>query len=216
MTLFNGNYLIIRLTVSQFKDIVRITGLYKVPALMDDPSLGIIDLSLSNLRSAVIPIGWFSNFEVDIPSRLYDYVPYEKFISTSNKEFELTQEEKNQIILPELFTYQQEYVNKIEETITRLKDERRPIYVTLNLPCGYGKTILSIYNILKDEKKAIICVPNKSLAKQWSLELSARGARHVSSTNGAKYLLKILDKPPNILIIISKHLKNRELCKFMP
>ncbi|ASK51316.1 DNA helicase, transcript release factor [Eptesipox virus] len=122
------------------------------------------------------------------------------------------------ITLPTLYPLQKKVVT---EVLTRMKkkiSEKRSLYMTLHLACGFGKTITACYLMGIHKRKTIICVPNKMLINQWKSAVNNTNINYKISVDGVQKLLKELNKIPNVydvLIIVSRHLSNDEFCKYI-
>ncbi|QHG62668.1 DNA helicase [Cetacean poxvirus 1] len=151
----------------------------------------------------LIPIGLFSSSVPIVKPMSYSYKNY---LDTSIED----------IKFPNLYPLQRKVVNEVVKVIQQKIKEKRPIYITLYLACGFGKTITSSYLMSMHKRKTVICVPNKILASQWKPVIEATGISFIISIYGvAKLLNKLEDTIADVLIIVSKHLLNNTFCKYI-
>ncbi|AWU47153.1 DNA helicase [Sea otter poxvirus] len=120
------------------------------------------------------------------------------------------------VVLPSLYAQQKIVIDKVSEAVAKKKSENRPIYITLHLACGFGKTVTACYIIAKEKVKTVICVPNKMLIPQWKSAIEAMNISFIISINGVKSLLQELRyQDANILVVVSRHFVNDEFCKLV-
>nr|WGO62734.1 DNA helicase [Wadden Sea poxvirus] len=164
------------------------------------------------------------NFTEVIPTSTFKFLIPIGFFSSSNvilkKEFETNTnnilKSTEKITRPILYPLQNKVVSNIRDLIKKNKCEKRPLYFTLHLACGFGKTITSCYLIISHNRRAVICVPNKMLIYQWKSVIENTGISYVISVEGVSNLLKILSKKDvDVLIIVSRHLSNEKFCKYI-
>ncbi|AEN03711.1 DNA helicase [Yokapox virus] len=158
-----------------------------------------------------------SSFKYIIPNGLFSSMNIKTNLvfetSTCNKITNKVDSTKS----PKLYPLQYKVVSFVFSTIRKLILEKRPIYITLHLSCGFGKTITTCHLIASHCRKTVICVPNKLLIHQWKTQVEAFGLDHVISIDGVTRLLKdkLSSNVPDILIIVSRHLTNDEFCKYI-
>ncbi|AAR07466.1 110R [Yaba monkey tumor virus] len=149
----------------------------------------------------LLPVGLFSS--MDIPLKK----PIE--CNTDND----IEHSKN-VVMPNLYPFQERVASEVLSSIKKKVELKRPMYVTLHLACGFGKTITTCYLLSVHKKKAVICLPNKMLINQWKRAIESININHLVSVDGVGNLLKeLVKKPADILIIVSRHLSNKEFCK---
>ncbi|QQG31597.1 DNA helicase [Swinepox virus] len=118
------------------------------------------------------------------------------------------------IILPELYPIQKRVVSEVIRSMRKKILEKRPLYITLHLACGFGKTITASYLIAMHKRRTIICLPNKMLASQWKHVIESTKLSYIVSLDGVQQLMKILmTESADVLIIINRHLTNEDFCK---
>lgn len=84
---------------------------------------------------------------------------------------------------------------------------------TLNLPCGFGKTVLMTYLSLFLGLKTFVIINRKILMLQWAKYFKQSGLNVVCSEHGVKGLEKRNDI--DVLIFPDKHLFNVEFCDYL-
>ncbi|QDJ95100.1 DNA helicase [Hypsugopox virus] len=151
----------------------------------------------------LIPIGLFSS---SIPLKVPISLTTNNIISNHEN-----------IILPKLYPLQKKVVNEVLSRMKKKIIEKRSLYMTLHLACGFGKTITSCYLIAVHKRKTIICVPNKMLINQWKNAISNINISYKISIDGVQKLLKELNNEQqyDVLIIVSRHLSNEQFCKYI-
>ncbi|ARF02796.1 SWPV1-230 [Shearwaterpox virus] len=151
----------------------------------------------------LIPPGYFSNFNVPLNGL--------KFYHGNN-----WMKDKNKITLPELYTIQKRVIEEIILQFSRKSREKRPLYTTLHLACGFGKTVTASYLVGIHKKNAVISVPNKLILKQWEDAIKSLNVSYYVSYEGVSKLLRVLtSKSFSILVVIDKHFVNEEFCKYV-
>ncbi|APG58328.1 transcript termination protein A18 [BeAn 58058 virus] len=121
---------------------------------------------------------------------------------------------KDNVTLPTLYPIQKRVVDNILTQLRNNQRDKRSMYMTIHLACGFGKTITTCYLIGIHKRKTVICLPNKMLINQWVNGIKSTNLSYLISLDGATQLLKQLEKNnPDILVIVSRHLSNEIFCK---
>ncbi|QRI42975.1 DNA helicase, transcriptional elongation [Cheloniid poxvirus 1] len=150
----------------------------------------------------LIPPGYFSNTNVALNGL--------KFCYGNN-----WMKDKHKVTLPELYPIQKRVIDEIVLQFSKKAREKRPLYTTLHLACGFGKTVTASYLIGIHKKNTVISVPNKLILKQWEAAIKALKVSYYVSHEGVSKLLKVLSsKSFSILIVVDKHFANQEFCKY--
>ncbi|AUD40291.1 DNA helicase [Flamingopox virus FGPVKD09] len=151
----------------------------------------------------LIPPGYFSNSNVPLYGLMFSY----------GRNW---MKDKQKIILPELYPIQRRVIEEIILQFSRKCKEKRPLYTTLHLACGFGKTVTASYLIGTHKKNAVVSVPNKLILKQWENAISSLKVSYYVSYEGVSKLLKVLSsKSFSILVVVDKHFSNKEFCEFV-
>ncbi|QGN68118.1 DNA helicase [Equine molluscum contagiosum-like virus] len=115
--------------------------------------------------------------------------------------------------LPKLYPAQQQVVAALRARAKVCARERRPLYVTLHLACGFGKTVMASYLIGAHRRRAVVCVPNKMLLAQWGAALAALRVRvHVSGEGVSRLLPLLRAQDFSVLVVVNKHFANAAFC----
>ncbi|ALA62507.1 transcriptional elongation DNA helicase [Turkeypox virus] len=151
----------------------------------------------------LIPVGYFSNTNVPLDGLSFSYGKN-------------AMKDKHKLVLPDLYPIQSRVIEEIILQFSRKYKERRPLYMTLHLACGFGKTITASYLVGYHKKNTLISVPNKLILKQWESAIKALGVSYYISYDGVSKLLKVLNTNSfSILVVVDKHLNNTEFCKYV-
>ncbi|BAO49508.1 DNA helicase, transcriptional elongation [Alphaentomopoxvirus acuprea] len=104
-------------------------------------------------------------------------------------------------------------VTKIEELYSNFI----PVYVLLECPCGYGKTIISIELICRLKLKCAIVVPRKFIIQQWKDKFNTNTFNIFTSFNGRVDAIKNITNglDCDIFICPDKHLENDTIRNFI-
>ncbi|AAN02678.1 putative DNA helicase transcriptional elongation factor [Lumpy skin disease virus] len=160
-----------------------------------------VEVEPKSMFKFILPIGLFSSESFPLPSKIFA-------------------EKKNYIInldaitLPNLYSLQKKVVFKVLSLMREKRLQGRPMYITLHLSCGFGKTITACYLMLKHKRKTVICLPNKMLASQWKTVIESTKLSYIISLDGVKKLMdKLKFENVDVLIIINRHLSNEDFCK---
>ncbi|AST09531.1 DNA helicase; transcript release factor [NY_014 poxvirus] len=172
-------------------------------------------VNLFNERGEFSEVVPGSSFKYIVPPGLFSSITIKTnliFESSSHNKITTGYDSSN---APTLYPLQRKVVSTVFSTIRKMISEKRPIYITLHLACGFGKTITTCHLISSHCRKTVICVPNKLLIHQWKVQVEAFGLDHVISVDGVTRLLKekLSSNNPDVLIIVSRHLINDEFCK---
>ncbi len=152
----------------------------------------------------IVPVGLFSS-SLPLPKALLKRTKSDNYVKNISE-----------IIPPELYPLQTKVVSEISKMIKQKTIEKRPIYITLHLACGFGKTITTCYLITSHKRRTVICVPNKMLIQQWKMAVHTTKIDYMISTEGVSNLLRELEhRDPDILIVVSRHLSNDSFCNFI-
>ncbi|AOP31616.1 DNA helicase [Skunkpox virus] len=153
----------------------------------------------------LIPKGFYSSMSVKTNLQL------ETLTTTDNKITSI-----NPTNAPKLYPLQRKVVSEVISNMRKMIELKRPLYITLHLACGFGKTITTCYLMATHGRKTVICVPNKMLIHQWKTQVEAVGLEHKISIDGVSSLLKDLKtQSPDVLIVVSRHLTNDAFCKYI-
>ncbi|AEY73184.1 DNA helicase [Vaccinia virus] len=174
-------------------------------------------LSLFNEDGDFVEVEPGSSFKFLIPKGFYaspsvkTSLVFETLTTTDNKITSI-----NPTNAPKLYPLQRKVVSEVVSNMRKMIESKRPLYITLHLACGFGKTITTCYLMATHGRKTVICVPNKMLIHQWKTQVEAVGLEHKISIDGVSSLLKELKtQSPDVLIVVSRHLTNDAFCKYI-
>ncbi|QHR82650.1 DNA helicase-transcription elongation factor [Brazilian porcupinepox virus 1] len=169
-------------------------------------------LFLFNTEKEFIEVRPRSSFKFLIPIGLFS----KDIKLIKNIEFKLTNYVCNpdNVKLPVLYPLQKKVVKDVLYFMKKNLNNKRSMYTTIHLSCGFGKTIITCYLIATHKRKTIICLPNKMLINQWVSAIKLTNLSYILSLDGATQLLKQLEKKSaDILLIVTRHLSNEIFCK---
>ncbi|WOC35525.1 DNA helicase [Equine parapoxvirus] len=116
--------------------------------------------------------------------------------------------------LPSLYPNQRIVVDEVAAARDQLLAAGRPVYVTLHLTCGFGKTLTACHLIATHARRAVVCVPNRMLVPQWRAAVAELRVPFVVSCAGASALLRSghLDSAM-VAVVVSRHFANDAFCR---
>nr|WQH58072.1 MAG: MC123R [Molluscum contagiosum virus] len=118
-----------------------------------------------------------------------------------------------QLRLPSLYPAQQQVVAELRAIAKACAREQRPLYVTLHLACGFGKTVTASYLLGTHRRRAVVCVPTKMLLAQWGAALAALRVSVYVSGEGVRKLMAVLrTRDFSVLVVVSKHFADPGFC----
>ncbi|QRY18987.1 ORF-117 [Teiidae poxvirus 1] len=150
----------------------------------------------------LIPTGYFANSAVPLNGLSFSYG--RNWMT-----------DKTEINLPELYQIQNRVIEEIMSQFSRKCKEKRPLYTTLHLACGFGKTIIASYLIGSHEKRTVVSVPNKVILKQWEEAVQNLGVSYYVSSEGVLKLLKVIQQNFSVLVVVDKHFVNITFCEYV-
>ncbi|ABI99103.1 DNA helicase [Deerpox virus W-1170-84] len=172
-----------------------------IPLFLFNYKKDFVEVNKMSTFKFYIPMGFFSSFNISL-IRQIDSKLINNYLTITD------------INLPELYPIQKRVINSVLSSMKRKVKEKRPMYITLHLSCGFGKTVLACHLISIHRRKTVICLPNKMLVNQWRSTIENTNMNYLISLDGVRNLLKTLDnKTADILIIVSRHLSNDTFCK---
>ncbi|ATI21056.1 DNA helicase transcript release factor [Western grey kangaroopox virus] len=174
-----------------------------VPLYLFNRAGDFVEVVRRSVFEFLLPTGYFTNLAVPLGGR--------SFPTGTN-----TMTDAALLKLPELYPCQRRVIDELTERFKRKVAERRPVYATLHLACGFGKTITASYLIGMHRKRAVVCVPNKMILAQWSAAVHKLGVSCYVSSEGAAKLLRVIDgRDVSVLVVVDKHLANEAFCKLV-
>ena len=155
----------------------------------------------------IIPIGIFSNkgFKLECDWEATD------------RRFKIEMEHENKSIIT-LTDVQKKIIQTFLEEYNDVQTNNLcPVYLNLIGECSIGKTVMSIEIISRFKFKTLVITPSIDLAKQWgdSIKKFLINSDYHVSTLGATKLLQQLKHIPDILLVPSKHLANKNFIKYI-
>ncbi|QHW17751.1 MC123R [Molluscum contagiosum virus] len=115
--------------------------------------------------------------------------------------------------LPRLYPAQQQVVAELRAIAKACAREQRPLYVTLHLACGFGKTVTASYLLGTHRRRAVVCVPTKVLLAQWGAALAALRVSVYVSGEGVRKLMAVLrTRDFSVLVVVNKHFADPGFC----
>ncbi|DBA38457.1 TPA_asm: MC123R [Molluscum contagiosum virus] len=115
--------------------------------------------------------------------------------------------------LPRLYPAQQQVVAELRAIAKACAREQRPLYVTLHLACGFGKTVTASYLLGTHRRRAVVCVPTKMLLAQWGAVLAALRVSVYVSGEGVRKLMSVLrTRDFSVLVVVNKHFADPGFC----
>ncbi|AMB18440.1 M108R [Myxoma virus] len=170
------------------------------PLFLFNADKNFVEVVPSSSFKFYIPIGVFSNSDVALIRPVHTTCT--NHIESADATF------------PNLYPLQKRVVTEVTTSMRQKLSTHRPMYMTLHLSCGFGKTITACYLMVVHRRKTVICVPNKMLIHQWKAAVELTKLSYIISTDGVSVLLKQLrTKTADVLIIVSRHLSNDYFCK---
>lgn len=124
-------------------------------------------ISLFNEDGDFVEVEPGSSFKFLIPKGFYSSpcvktsLVFKTLTTTDNKITSI-----NPTNAPKLYPLQRKVVSEVVSNMRKMIELKRPLYITLHLACGFGKTITTCYLMTTHGRKTIICVPNKMLIHQ--------------------------------------------------
>lgn len=182
---FNGNYLQYNISKGLLKSIKSI--LYESrngPLFLfnkDNKHVEVLEETLAENNPFKIPFGIFSNILLTLNCQIQD----------NNKIYDhpfKTKEYKLPFILNKLQT---DVINIFGKYVDSISE--KPLHITFNLPCGFGKTVISTYISLIYRLRTVVITHRLFLMPQWAKFFRLAGLNVYCSTKGPSYLSKLLN-----------------------
>lgn len=152
----------------------------------------------------IVPAGFFAGAGVDLRGRVFP-------AGEAN-----TMPDAAGVVLPSLYPVQQQVVAELRASARVRARERRPLYTTLHLACGFGKTVMTSYLIGVHKRRAVVCVPNKMLLSQWRDAIEKLNVSYYVSSDGVSRLLRVLQGASySVLVVVNKHFSNDRFCRLV-
>uniref|UniRef100_A0AAU7E0X4 DNA helicase n=1 Tax=Rousettus bat poxvirus TaxID=3141933 RepID=A0AAU7E0X4_9POXV len=152
----------------------------------------------------VVPVGFFAGAGVDMRGRSFPPGDANAMVDAAG------------LSLPSLYPIQKQVLAELRASIRARTREHRPLYTTLHLACGFGKTVMTSYLIGMHRRRAVVCVPNKMLLSQWRDALAKLNVSCYVSSEGVARLLRVLrDASYNVLVVVNKHFANERFCRLV-
>lgn len=185
LNIFDGHRLKYYISIGLLKSIKSILYENKNGSLWlynkDNIFIEVTEDNLESNNPFTLPIGIFSNIMLklhcifDDKERQYDHLFFTK----------------NYTIPFVINNLQTEVINMYTKYTEINKD--KPLHLTFNLPCGFGKTVIATYISLVYNYKTIIIVNRKLLMLQWAKHFRKAGLNVYCSYKGPKHLMKIIN-----------------------
>lgn len=182
--IFNGYYLKYYITSNLLRNI-KLILFNNIKAELylynkNDKYILVEETNLNENNPFYLPTGMFSNFNFNLKCNLEDNdkIYEHKFIS-------------NNYNIPIVLNSFQKEIFNVYNNYSNLS-KNKPQHITFNLPCGFGKTVLTTYLSLIYGFKTFVIINRKILMPQWSKIFRLAGLNVYCSYFGIKSLLNKL------------------------
>ncbi|ASC55551.1 DNA helicase-like protein [Seal parapoxvirus] len=116
--------------------------------------------------------------------------------------------------LPSLYPNQRIVVDEVLAARDQMLAAGRPVYITLHLACGFGKTLTACHLIATHGRRTVVCVPNRMLIPQWRAAVAELRVPFAVSHDGAASLLRSGElERAMVAIVVSRHFANDDFCR---
>lgn len=200
---YSGSWIFLDLTLEDLQVLKSSFGLQSIPYL-DALESRFIAFVTNKPAKGYYPIGLLSN----------QLLPNLN-IATANlnaKMFHITNNIIDNIIMTEL---QHNVIQKVLDHTNTCLMNYRPVACCINTPCASGKTVIAVKLISILKMRTYVVVPTRVMINQWLRELRINNINSVGSYDGSKTLMESISQPPDVLVIVSRHLSNPELVKYL-
>ncbi|BCT22664.1 DNA helicase [Carp edema virus] len=176
---------------------------YNKKLLMYGPQKNIVEISLKNNQIFHIPLGFYTNLSIENIFTI-DYEALHDIRERNIKKF----------IKIKLREEQKEPVKTIIRNISKKIEDERPCFLKINMPCGFGKTVITTFLLQKIKKRTVVVLITNALVRQWERTLEQYGMPYYTSQGSIEETIERIEKKcPDILLVISKHFIKEKFCE---